>query len=149
MQVVLTKDVAHLGKKGDKKAVKNGYFRNFLAPRALAVRASDRLMQQIQKRQDHMKKKMEAVRDKAEEYKTKIEALSLEFIRKTTGKEKLYAAITDKIIQEAIEKQLNIEFEKGSVELEEPIKAVGEYNAKVKLTESVQANVKIMVKAEQ
>lgn len=147
MQIVLTQDVQHLGRKGDVKAVKAGYFRNFLAPRGKAIRASDKLLAQLleQKRQrDQRKSEMLA---KADEIVKKIEKMTVTFTQKTTPKGKLYASINETKIQQQLEKALKFDLDKGSIILPEHIKAVGEYEATIQLTPTAKATLKIVVAA--
>lgn len=147
MQIVLTQDVQHLGHKGDVKAVKAGYFRNFLAPRGKAIRASDKLLAQLmeQKRQrDQRKGEMLA---KADEIVKKIEKMTVTFTQKATPKGKLYAAINESKIQQQLEKALRFDLDKEAIILPEHIKAVGEYEATICLTPTAKATLKIVVKA--
>lgn len=147
MQIVLTQDVQHLGRKGEVKAVKSGYFRNFLAPRGKAIRASDKLLAQLleQKRQrDQRKSEMLA---KADEIVKKIEKMTVTFTQKATPKGKLYAAINEIKIQHQLEKTLKFDLEKDTIILKEPIKALGEYEAMVQLTPTAKATLKIVVAA--
>ena len=147
MDIVLTKDITPLGKKGDRKSVKNGYFRNFLAPRGLAVRLTPKLLDQINQQRQSIEKRRADMVEKAHEYKEQIEKITLTFERKTTSKDKLYAAITEKQIQEELEKKLKVEMDKEMVRLQVPIKTLGDHEAVIHLTESVSATVKIKVKA--
>lgn len=146
MQIVLTQDVQHLGRKGDVKAVKAGYFRNFLAPRGKAIRASDKLLSQLleQKRQrDQRKSDMLA---KADEIVKKIEKMTVTFTQKATPKGKLYASINETKIQQQLEKALRFDLDKETIILPEHIKAVGEYEAIIQLTPTAKATLKIVVK---
>ncbi|KKR26176.1 MAG: 50S ribosomal protein L9, large subunit ribosomal protein L9 [Candidatus Peregrinibacteria bacterium GW2011_GWE2_39_6] len=148
MQIVLTQHVQSLGKKGDIKNVKKGYFRNFLSPRGLALRMTEKLLKQLEIQQGKAIKRKEESIAKAEEYKEMIESLKLTFAKKVTSKGKLYAAVTDKQIQEALEKQLKIELEKGAVEIDEHLKSTGEYEVKVVLTDHTSAILKVSIVAE-
>ncbi len=147
MQIVLTQDVQHVGRKGEVKAVKAGYFRNFLAPRGKAIRASDKLLAQLleQKRQrDQRKQEMLA---KAEDIIKKIEKMTVTFTQKATPKGKLYASINESKIQHELEKALKFDLDKDTIILPEHIKAVGEYEATVQLTPTAKATLKIAVVA--
>lgn len=148
MQIVLTKDVPNLGQKGEVKMVKPGYFRNFLAPRGKALRVTPKLMQQLLETQKQREKRREDLMAKADDFAKKIEKLTVTFKQKTTAKGKLYAAITEKNIQHELEKHLGIDLEKGMIHLEDHIKEVGEYTTIVKLTETISANLKVVVESE-
>lgn len=148
MQIVLTKDVPNLGQKGEVKMVKPGYFRNFLAPRAKALRVTPKLMKQILENQQQREKRRDDLMAKAEDFAKKIEKMTITFKQKTTTKGKLYASITDKNIQTELEKHLGFDLDKGMIHLEDHIKEVGEYAATVKLTDAVSANLKVVVEKE-
>jgi large subunit ribosomal protein L9 len=148
MQIVLTKDVPNLGQKGEVKTVKPGYFRNFLAPRAKALRVTPKLMKQILEQQKQREVRREEMLAKADDFAKKISKMTVTFKQKATAKGKLYASITEKSIQHELEGHLKIDFEKGMVQLEDHIKEVGEYSATVKLTDDVTAQVKVVVEAD-
>jgi large subunit ribosomal protein L9 len=148
MQIVLTKDVPNLGQKGEVKTVKPGYFRNFLAPRAKALRVTPKLMKQILEQQKQREQRKEDMLAKAEDFGKKIEKMTITFCQKTTTKGKLYAAITEKNVLTELEKHLKVDLDKNMIQLEDPIKEVGDYRATVKLTDAVSANLKIVVEAE-
>lgn len=148
MQVVLTKDVPSLGRKGDVKNVKNGYFRNFLSPRAKAVRVTPKLMGQINEQQKKREKRREEMLAKAEDLAKRIEGMTLTFKQKATAKGKLYASINEIKIQHEIEKHLGFDLDKDMIVLNSPIKEIGESAATIRLTDAVSATLKIVVEAE-
>lgn len=148
MQIVLTRDVPNLGQKGDIKNVKPGYFRNFLAPRAKALRVTPKLMQQIKDHQKQREIRREALMAKAEDFAKKIESMTVTFKQKATAKGKLYASITEKNIQAELEKHLKIDLDKHMVKLPEHLKEVGEFIVGIQLSDTVSANLKVVVKAE-
>ena len=90
MQVVLTKDIPSVGHKGELVNVKSGYFRNFLAPRAKAIRVTPKLMQQLLEQRKQMEKRREEMLEKAGEFAKKIEKMTITFKQKITSKGKLY-----------------------------------------------------------
>jgi large subunit ribosomal protein L9 len=148
MDVVLTKDVPNLGRKGEVKAVKSGYFRNFLAPRGKAIRVTPKLMQQILEQRLGREKRREEMLTKAEDLAKRIEGMTLTFKQKATPKGKLYASISELKIQHELEKHLEFDLDKEMIILEGPIKEVGESTATIKLTEAVSTELKIVVEAE-
>ena len=145
MQIVLTKDVPNLGQKGEVKNVINGYFRNFLAPRAKAVRVTPKLMKQILEQQKQREKRREDMLAKAEDLAERLTAMTITFKQKATPKGKLYAAVSEKSIQAELEKHLEFDLDTHMVQLEAPIKELGEFEVTIKLTEAVSAPVKIVV----
>lgn len=148
MQIVLTKDVPNLGRKGDVKNVKNGYFRNFLSPRAKAIRVTPKLMEQITDQQKKREKRREEMLAKAEDLAKRIEAMTLTFKQKATAKGKLYASINETKIQHEMEKHLGFDLDKDMVILGSPIKETGEASATIRLTDTVSATLKIVVEDE-
>lgn len=148
MQIVLTKDVPNLGRKGEIKTVKKGYFRNFLAPRTKAVRVTPKLMKQILEQQQLREKKREEMLAKAEDLVKKLEKTTITFTRKTTKNDKLYAAIAESHIQHELEQHLGFDLDANMIKLAEHIKAVGEYEATVQLTPDIAATVKVVVESE-
>jgi large subunit ribosomal protein L9 len=148
MEVVLTKDVPSLGRKGDVKNVKSGYYMNFLSPRGKAIRVTPKLRAEIEKQRMVREKRRVDMKEKAEEFAKKIEKMTVTFQRKATNKGKLYGAINEESIQRELEKHLKFDLDKGSIQMGEAIKTVGEHTATVQLTEQVSAEVKIVIQAE-
>ena len=148
MEVVLVKDVPNLGRKGDIKSVKPGYYMNFLAPRGKALRVTPKLQKQLEEKKKQMVKRKAEMLEKIEEFVKKIEKLTITFKRKATAKGKLYAGVTEQQIQHELEKHLKIELDKGCIKLSEPIKAVGEFDVTVLLTESTSAAFKVAVETD-
>lgn len=148
MQIVLTKDVPNLGRKGDVKTVKNGYYVNFLAPNSKAVRLTPKLKKEIEKQQKARTERRAAMLEKAEEMAAQIEKMTVSFTKKATSKGKLYGSITEDMIQAQIEKQLKFDLDSGSIKIAEHLKTVGEHEGTVKLTDKVSAKLKIVIKSE-
>jgi large subunit ribosomal protein L9 len=144
MRVILLEDVERLGKRGTVHNVADGYGRNFLFPRKLAVPASDANLKQI----EMQSKKMQAVEEKAEKdagtVKSEMESLSLTIPMKAGEGDVLFGSVTSADIAEQLEKQ-GYTIDKRKIELEEPIKRLGDYQVPVKLHKSITANVKLSV----
>ncbi|MCJ7499978.1 50S ribosomal protein L9 [bacterium] len=144
MKVILLEDIEAVGKMGDTVMVKDGYARNFLIPRKLALLATARNL----KAQDHQIKDMERRRTKitgdAQSLADKITGVSLSFTRKTGEKGRLFGSVTNMDIAEALkEKGLNID--RKDIILPEPIKSLGEFDIEIKLHRDVTPMVKITV----
>lgn len=148
MQVILTQDIANLGRKGEVKSVKNGYFRNFLLPRRLAQVATENRLKMAEKFRAKALIKLEELGKMAVEIKAKLVDLTLEFKRKVTSKEKLYAAIKAKDLVDAIKEKAKIELKEENIALKNPIKTLGEHVVKIKLTDKVHFPLKINILAE-
>lgn len=145
MQVILNEDVKGLGKKLDKVNVSEGYARNFLLPRKLAVAVTNKTEQEAKSKKNSIKYKKDTNREKSEKLKIKIESDFIEIEMKMGEHGKLFGSVTNKEIVELIEKKFNIRLEKKKVELKVAIKTPGMYLANIKLEEAVVANLKIRV----
>ncbi|AKI98100.1 50S ribosomal protein L9 [Kosmotoga pacifica] len=145
MKVILLKDIPKLGKKGELKEVSNGYGRNFLIPRGLAVEATKGELAKLRSEQEQKEKREEKVRKRSEELLKKIVQKHFRLKVKAGGSGKLFGAITSKDIAELISKELQIEFDKKNIILPENIKKVGEYEIELKLPGNVKGKIKITV----
>ncbi len=125
--------------------VKDGYARNYLLPKKLAVPATPKALLAHKARQDEREKKETQARAEAEGLKQRIEAAEI-VIQADAGEEgKLFGSITSADISEELKKVLDLEIDKKKITLEENIKQVGEYTAMVKLVKEVKAQLKIRV----
>ncbi len=145
MKVILLEDVKNVGKKGQIINAKDGYARNFLFPKNLAIEATDINLKNLE---NAKKKKEEKEKEILEEAKVLEEQLMQKtvVIKTKTGENgKLFGSITTKEISELLEKEHGISIDKKKYDLEEPIKSVGEYFVKVKLHPTVNAKLKVIV----
>ena len=146
MQVILREDVANLGQIGDLVTVKDGYGRNFLIPKGLAVLATPR----NKRRLEHDKKVIEQRDVKrgrdAATLKESIEKLSLTIAKQTGEEGKLFGSVTTKEIAEALAEE-NYEVDRKTIVVDEAIKSLGVYTLHVKLTRDVTADLKVWVVA--
>lgn len=146
MQIILTKNVDKLGKRGDIRDVKFGYYNNYLAPKGLAFVATPARLKWAEGLQEKAIKAKEEVANKAEEYKKKLEGTTLTFEEKTTDKDTLYGSIGEKELIEALEEQAKISLDKKQILLKEPIKTVGSHKVTVNLADNVNIDISIEVK---
>lgn len=147
MKVILKKEVENLGRFGDQVKVAEGYARNYLIPKGLAVAATPGNLKQFEAEKEAYLKKEQVRKEKAEGLKGSLEALSLSFARKTGEDEKLFGSVTAHDIENAL-KAKGFEFERKSIILEEPIKTIGQFTVKVKLHTDVFATVPVEVTKE-
>ncbi len=145
MKVILLQDVKNVGKKGQIINAKDGYANNFLFPKNLAIEATDVNLKNL----EHAKKKKE---EKENEILEEAKILEQELLEKTivikskTGENgKLFGSITTKEISDLLEEEHGIVIDKKKFELDETIKSVGEYYAKIKLHPTVNAKLKVIV----
>lgn len=144
MKVILREDVADLGEAGQTIDVKNGYGRNYLIPRNLAIpatKANLRAIGEIDKQKTIRHKKL---RRTAEILKERIEKLELSAEVLVGEEDKLYGSITDMDIVSLLAVQ-GVTIDKGTVMLDEPIKALGVYTVPIKVDKDVTADCKVWV----
>lgn len=149
MQVILTKDVDTLGSNGDVVDVSDGYARNYLFPKKMAVQATEGSMADLQRRIDRLRAKQEKKHqeDQAKAEKvTKLGTITLEANAGEGGK--LYGTITTKQLTEVLQEKTGIaEIERRNVNVDRPINKVGEYTLYVKFSPKVTAQVALQVNA--
>lgn len=147
MQVILKQNVPSLGKKGELKNVKDGYFMNYLLPRNLAEVASGAKIKQAEEMRKRAVVQNERIREQAGEIKEKLKGLKVVLKAKAKG-DKLYGSITEKEVLNALEEKLGIRLEKEHLLLSEHIKVVGTYEVPVRLMEGVEGKFTLEIKAE-
>lgn len=145
MKVVLNKDVAKLGYKGDTVNVKPGYHRNFLLPKGLADLATESRIKLAAVRNEKRVLKKQQLLDNSKEVLAKLKGLKVIVKAKTSDKGTLYASITETDVIEAIEKKAKLHLEREYLKMEH-FKELGEYTVLVHLGEGLEEKVKVSVK---
>lgn len=147
MQIILQEDVEKLGTRGQVVDVAEGYARNFLLPRKLALEASAGNMKRLEKMRATFAKKEATEKGDAQKLAELLAGVSLELTRKAGENDQLFGSVTSADISEALAaKGFNVE--KRKIALQEPIKVVGDFEIPVKLHREIAANVKLSVKKE-
>ena len=145
MKVILTQDVKGQGKKGQLVEVSDGYGRNFLLAKKLAVLATPENVNTM-KMQEKAKKAQEAAeKAEAQAIAKKLEELTVKIVAKAGEGGRLFGAVTGKEIADALSKQHGITINKAKLVLDEPIKACGGYKIKAKLGYEISGTVSVMV----
>jgi len=144
MELILIKDVAGIGKSGAVVKVKDGFGRNFLLLKNLAVPVTQGNLKNLEQSKARRALQEEKEKKAAEELKAKLAALSLTIAVLTQEKDKLYANITSQEVQKAL-KDEGYDIDKKLILLEEPIKALGIYEIPVKLHPEVSGLVKVWI----
>ena len=145
MKVILTQDVKGQGKKGQLVEVSDGYGRNFLLAKKLAVLATAENMNTM-KMQEKAKKAQEAAeKAEAQAIAKKLEGLTTKIVAKAGEGGRLFGAVTAKEVSEALAAQHGINIAKAKLVLDEPIKACGGYKIKAKLGYEITGTVSVMV----
>lgn len=148
MKVILNQDVKHLGEEGDVKDVANGYARNYLFPRNLAVPHNEITLAYFESRRAEIEAKKAAKRADAAGLKEKLEALTVTLVMPAGTNGKLYGAVTNQTIADEL-KKLGFEIERKRIEIPGlTIKSVGKYHASCRLYESATAGIQIVVEAQ-
>ena len=143
MKVILQQDVKGQGKKGQMIEASDGYARNFLLPRKLAVPATAENVNTM-KMQEKAKKAQEAAAE-AEATAAKLKELTVKVVAKGGNGGRLFGAVTSKEIADALQAQHGIAIPKTKIVQDEPIKAFGGYELKVKLGYEVTGTLKVVV----
>ncbi len=144
MKVILTADVAKLGKSGEMKNVAEGYARNFLIPQKLAVPAAGGAYRAWQHDIASREDKRRREREEAEIYATRIASTTLTMGVKVGDGGKLYGSITSKDIADALGRR-GIVIDRHKVDLEEPLKSLGTYKVAVKVIAGMAPEVTVIV----
>jgi large subunit ribosomal protein L9 len=144
MKVILLDDVSKLGRRGDVRDVSDGYARNFLIPKKLALSATQGNLHNL----DHIKKQQEAkagrIKSDAEALRERIEALTYEERRQASEEGKLFGSVTSQHIADFLTRE-GFSIERRRIVLDEPIKALGETPVTIRLHPDVNAQLKVNV----
>ena len=145
MKVILQQDVRGQGKKGQLIDVSDGYARNFLLPKKLAVIATAENLNTMKQQEKARKAQQAAEKAEAEALSKKLESLTVKVAAKAGEGGRLFGAVTAKEISEALAAQYSLNIPKARLVLDEPIKACGGYKIKAKLGYEIVGTVNVMV----
>jgi large subunit ribosomal protein L9 len=147
MEVILKEDVAKLGSRGDVVKVAEGYGRNFLLPRKLAIEASRGNKAVIEQMKAASVRRSAKEKTQAEELAKQFDGVSVSFARKSGEHEQLFGSVTSGDIADALtRKSFNIDRRK--IQLHDPLKTVGEFTVPIKLHKDVTAHLKVVIEKE-
>jgi len=147
MEVILKEDVVKLGSRGDVVKVAEGYGRNYLLPRKLAIEASTGNKAVIEQMRAAALRRSAKEKAQAEELAKQFDGLSLAFQRRSGEQDQLFGSVTSGDIADALEKKgLNVDRRK--IQLHEPLKTLGEFTVPVKLHKDVTTHVKVVIEKE-
>lgn len=149
MKVILQADVKGQGKKGDMINVSDGYARNFLLPKGLAVEATKSNIEAVKTQKAAQAHKKELELQAAKELAQKISECTVTIKAKAGENGKLFGSITSKDIAEALQSQHKIKIDKRKINLDEAIKALGTMEVEVKVYPEVTAKLTVTVKNEE
>jgi large subunit ribosomal protein L9 len=147
MEVILKEDVPQLGHRGEVVKVAEGYGRNYLLPRKLAIEATKANKAVIEQMKQAAVRRSAVEKADSEALAKQLEAVSLTFQRKAGEKDHLFGSVTSSDIAEGLEhKGFNIDRRK--IQLHEPLKSIGEFEVPIKLHRDVTSHVKVVVEKE-
>lgn len=144
MKVILSQDVPNLGKLGATVSVAEGYARNYLLPRKLAVNVDSGSAKQIEHEMRIIRRKEEKQRAEMTELAKKLGGVTVEIKARAGEEEKIFGSVTTPQIAEKLA-ELGYAIDKKSIVLEEPIKSLGIFTVPVKLSGGIEASVKVWV----
>ncbi|NTW32633.1 MAG: 50S ribosomal protein L9 [Bacteroidetes bacterium] len=149
MEVILKQDIHNLGYKHDVITVKNGYGRNYLIPKALAIVATEQNKKITAETQKQRAFKDEKIRKEAQKVADGLNNIILKVGAKASTTGKIFGSVNNLQIADAIKQQFNFEIDRKKIIVDgESIKELGTYSAKVKLHKEIQIQVKFEVVAE-
>lgn len=143
MKVILLDNIKGVGKKDEVINASDGYARNFLFPKKLAVEANKDNLVKLKAKQDSNKHKKDLEKAKAIEIADKLKNITLKIQVKAGDNGKIFGGVTSKEISENLKSQYNIDVDKKKIVLKETIKVIGTVNVDIKLYEGVLASLKV------
>ncbi len=148
MEVILREDIERLGSRGQVVKVADGYARNFLLPQRLAVAATDANRKIVeQERQAHLRREAKQ-KGEAEDLSKLLSGVTVTIAQKAGENDQLFGSVTSKDVAEALAQQ-NYTIDRRKIQLDEPIKQLGEFKIPVRLHRDVTAEVTVQVVKEE
>ena len=145
MKVILLQDVKKIGKKDEIINASDGYARNFLLPKGLAVEANTENLAKLKGRNDSKQHKKDVEKSEAEQIVNKLKNIELKISVKAGDNGKIFGGVSTKEIAEQLDKQYGIKIDKKKIDLKDAIKNLGIFNVNVKLYEGVNGTIKLNV----
>lgn len=145
MKVILLEDVRGSGEKGDVVNVNDGYGRNYLLPRGLALEANTSNMNELKNRERAQEKRKEEAAEVARDMAQKLSGVSLVLKAKSGENGKLFGSVTNKEIASELKKQYKLNIDRKKIVLNEPIRQLGDMELDVKLYPGITGKLKVKV----
>lgn len=145
MKVILLEDIKGVGKKDEIINATDGYARNFLFPKKLAVEADAGNMAKLKAKKESQAHKKELEKENAKEIAKKLETITLKLSVKAGENGKIFGGVTSKEIAENLKNEHKIEIDKKKIQLKETIKNIGTVSVEIKLFEDITAKLKIRI----
>jgi large subunit ribosomal protein L9 len=148
MKVILQKEVAKLGAPGDVVNVTDGYARNFLVPRGLAIQATKGAVRQVDNLRRAHAERMAKARNEAEAVAARLSGTTLRLTHRAGGEGKLFGSITAQELAAELERQAGEPIDRRSIHLDEPIRSVGSHEVQIRLHPDVTTTVTVEIEPE-
>jgi large subunit ribosomal protein L9 len=145
VRVILKAEVRGLGRTGDIKDVADGYARNYLLPKGLAIEATGGELKHLAQERQAEKSKKDRAHDDAEELAKRLGAVTLVFKLKAGEHGKTFGSVTAKEVAEALRKDAKAEIDKTKIVLREPLRSLGVHKIEVRLLPDVRADVTVAI----
>ena len=149
MEVLLLKDLNQLGQAGEVKRVSDGYARNYLIPRGLAVMATPGAIKQAEKHQEAAARRQVKELSQAQALAQALDGLTVTFQARAGESDRLYGSITNANIAEALEEQVGQQVDRRKIDLEEPLKELGTHAVTIRLAPQAEAKVTVVIEREE
>src|SRR5215471_8590658 len=147
MEVILKEDIEKLGSRGDLVKVAEGYGRNYLLPRKLAIEANAGNKAVIEQMKAAAVRRSAKEKSQAEELSKQFDGVTLSFSRRTGEHDQLFGSVTSSDIAEALAKK-GFDIDRRKIQLHDPLKTLGEFTVPVKLHKDVSAHLKVVIEKE-
>jgi large subunit ribosomal protein L9 len=147
MEVILKEDVTKLGSRGDVVKVADGFGRNYLLPRKLAIEASAGNKKVIEQMKAAAVRRSAKEKAQAEELSKQFDGLSVSFTRRSGEHDQLFGSVTSGDIAESLSKK-GFDIDRRKIQLHEPLKTLGEFTVPVKLHKDVTTHLKVVIEKE-
>jgi large subunit ribosomal protein L9 len=147
MEVILKEDVAKLGSRGDVVKVAEGYGRNYLLPRKLAIQATAGNKQVIEQMKAAALRRSAKEKAQAEELAKQFDGISVSFLRRSGEHDQLFGSVTSSDLAEALEKK-GFNIDRRKIQLHESLRTLGEFTVPIKLHKDVTTHLKVVIEKE-
>ncbi len=148
MKVIFLEDIPSVAQAGETKTVKDGYARNYLLPRKLAVQATPAEMRRVQSIKKAAAVRVAKTEEEHRELAKQISAVTVSFTAKAGEGGRLFGSVTNADVAQKLSEMVGRSIDKRKVEMAEPLKAIGTFELSVKLMPNIEAKVKVVVEAE-
>lgn len=144
MKVILLQDIKNLGKKNEIKKVQDGFARNFLIPQGLAKPADKKALSWLEKEKNKLQRRAEVALAEVQKAASQLDGREIEFVVKIGEERQLFEGINKTKISKKLE-ELGFSVEKNQIELENPIKEIGEFPIKITLDQGLEVEIRVIV----